>query len=128
MERSHSIIKAVWTSVDKPGVRLTHLTQSHNPSKSLLLLVDNPRLLINHRMIGSHEVEPSTPNLGGGNEEGSPGGILEIAHNFAVPVGGIFRDHVNDLNVMVCMALNPLCQMANLAWQRTQKNSILRKR
>jgi hypothetical protein len=84
-------------------------------------------LLKNHRMIGSHEVEPSTPNLGGGNENGVPGGIVEIAYNFAVPIGRIFGDHANNLDVMVEMVMNSPCQMANLAWQRTKKYSLRRK-
>jgi hypothetical protein len=122
MERCHSSIEAVWTSVDKPRVRLTHLTQSHNPSKSLLLLVEDPRHLKNHHMIGSHEVEPSTPNLGGGNDKGAPSEIVEIAHNFTAPVGEIFGDHTNDLDVMVEMAMKPPCLMANLAWQSVDGN------
>jgi hypothetical protein len=121
MERSHSIIEAFWISVDNPSVRLMLLTQSHNPSKSLPLLFENPRLLKNHHMIGSHEVEPSTPNLDDGNENGAPGGILKITHNLAAPVGRIFGDHVNDQDVMVELAMNPPCLMANLAWQKTKK-------
>jgi hypothetical protein len=94
----------------------------------LPLLVENPRLLNNHHTIGSHEVKHSAPNLGGGNINGAPGGILEIAHNIAAPVGGLFGDHLNDLHVMVEMVRNLPCQMANLAWQRTKKYSLLRKR
>jgi hypothetical protein len=128
MEHSHSIVEAMRTSVDMPSVRLTHLTESHNPSKRLPLLFENPRLLKNHRMIGSHEVEPSTPNLGGGNINGAPWGILKYVSNFAAPVGGIFGDHANVLDVMVEMAMNSPYQMANLAGQRTKKDSLLRKR
>jgi hypothetical protein len=99
----------------------------YNPSKSLPVFIENPNLLKNHRMIGSHEVETSTLDLGGGYEPGAPGGIVEIAHNIAAPVAGIVRDHANDLNIMVAIAINPACQMANLAWQWTKKYSLLRK-
>jgi hypothetical protein len=61
-------------------------------------------------MIGSHEVEPSTPNFGGGNEDRAPGGILEIPHNFTALVSGIFGDHRNDLDIMVEMEINSPCQ------------------
>lgn len=109
-------------------MRLTHLTQLHNPSKSFPLLVENPRLLKNHWLVGSHEVEPSTLNLGGGNEDGAPGGILEIAYNFTASVSRIFGHHANDLDGMVEMVMIPPYQMANLARQRTNQYSLMRKR
>jgi hypothetical protein len=127
MQCSHTIIEVLWSHTDKPGVRLMELTQLHNPCKSLPLLIENPRLLMYHCMIGTHEVEPSTPNLGGVNEDRAPGGILEIAHNFTGPVSGIFGDYANDLEAMVEMAINPPCQIANLAWLRSNTYSLWRK-
>ena len=126
VECSHCMIEAVWTSVDKPGVRLMHLTQSHNLSKSLLLLVEITRLMKNHWKIGSLKVELSTPNLGGGNEDRAPGGILEINYNFARPVSRIFGDHANDLDVMAEIVFNPPWEMTNMAWKRATKYSLLR--
>jgi hypothetical protein len=54
------MIEAIWTSVDKPGVTLTHLTQSHNSSKTFPLHVENRWLLNNQRRIGSGEDRPGT--------------------------------------------------------------------
>jgi hypothetical protein len=106
MEQSHSTMEAVWTSVDKLGVRWIPLTQLQKLPKSLPLFVKNPRLLNNHCMIGIQEIEPRTADHGGGNKDGPPGGIVEITHDFAVNVGGIFRDHANDLDTMLEMVMN----------------------
>jgi hypothetical protein len=50
--------------------------------------------------------------FGTGNEDRVLGVILDIPNNFAEPVGGIFRHHANDLDVMVQQVMNPQCQIA----------------
>jgi len=119
VEITRSVVVTIGTSVQSPCVWKSVLPKSETLGKYLMLLIQYPELLSYYRMVCCGEIQVCSTHFGSSYKYRGILQIMEFELHFCGLIVAHFCIYVENIQRIGQKLCEPLLQMTNLAWQRT---------